>query len=203
MGQAAAAADPAALCETAVNTAEYDAHLPARLLGAISLTESGRINPGSGRVRAWPWTINAEGQGQFFATKQDAIAAAKGLLARGVRSIDVGCLQVNLLYHPAAFASLNEAFDPAANAHYAARFLIALCADGRDWAHAIGAYHSETPALSKPYRLAVMTRWQNGDLHTLPARTINRSPYRDFIQGDSVYGAFAPVSRVYGAFAPR
>jgi soluble lytic murein transglycosylase-like protein len=198
------AADPAALCEAAVTIEEYAARLPARLLQAISLTESGRLDPPSGRVRAWPWTINAEGEGQFFRTRQDAVAAVKALQARGVRSIDVGCLQVNLMYHPDAFTSLDAAFDPRANAQYAARFLNALYGQGKDWAHAIAAYHSETPALGDPYRLLVMARWQNGDLPGVsPIATPGGSPYRDFARDDRVYGAFAPRSLVYGAFAPR
>jgi hypothetical protein len=151
-----------------------------------------------GRVRPWPWTINAQGEGQFFATQQQAVAAVKALQARGVRSIDVGCLQVNLMYHPDAFATLEDAFDPRANAAYAGRFLNALFADGKDWARAIAAYHSETPALGDAYRVLVMARWQDGELRaTAPARTA----YGDFVQSSQAYRAFAPSSRVYGSFA--
>jgi soluble lytic murein transglycosylase-like protein len=198
------AADPASLCERAVTTVESATGLPEHLLQAISLTESGRIEPLSGRFRAWPWTINAEGQGWFFRTRQDAVAAVKGLQARGVQSIDVGCLQVNLMYHPNAFVSLDEAFDPGANARYAARFLNALYAQGKDWAHAISAYHSETPALGEPYRVLVMARWRDSDMHAPPPMgPFSGSSYRDFAAGDRVYGAFAPRARVYGAFPPR
>jgi hypothetical protein len=202
-GHQIVATDPALLCETAVTTAEYVGRLPARLLGAISLTESGRLEPATGRVRAWPWTINAEGEGQFFETKQQAIAAVKALQAKGVRSIDVGCLQVNLMYHPTAFASLDEAFDPLANANYAARFLNALYTDSKHWAAAIAAYHSETPTLGDAYRVLVMARWQNGDPHTLAAAVTPTVAYGDFARADKAYGAFAPRSQVYGAFAPR
>ncbi|MDR3534250.1 MAG: transglycosylase SLT domain-containing protein [Rhodopila sp.] len=194
------AADPATLCETAVTTAEYVNRLPPRLLGAISLTETGRVDPATGRLRPWPWTINAEGAGQFFETRQEAIAAVKALQARGVRSIDVGCLQVNLMFHPDAFASLDDAFDPRANAPYAAGFLNSLYAAGRDWSRAIAAYHSETPALGDAYRVLVEARWQNPDPH---ATTPSHAAYRDFANVNQVYGAFAPSTRVYGAFAPH
>jgi hypothetical protein len=197
--RAVEAADPALLCETAITSAEFVGRLPPRLLGAIGLTETGRTDPGSGRVRPWPWTINAEGEGQFFRTKQQAVAAVRALQASGVRSIDVGCLQVNLMYHPAAFATLEDAFDPRINAAYAARFLNALYAEGRDWAHAIAAYHSETPALGDAYRVLVMARWQNGNLRAAAAPVA--SAYGDFVRRDVAYGAFAPSSRVYRAFA--
>jgi hypothetical protein len=193
--------DPATLCETAVTTAEYVNRLPPRLLGAISLTETGRSDPGTGRSRPWPWTLNAEGQGQFFETELQAIAAVRALQARGVKSIDVGCLQVNLMYHPDAFATLEQAFDPRINANYAARFLNTLYAGDRNWAHAIAAYHSETPILGNAYRVLVMARWQNGDTRAAPP---SHAQYRDFQpQSDRVYGAFTSRSQVYGAFAPR
>lgn len=203
-------ADPATLCETAVTTAEYVARLPPRLLGAISLTETGRADPTIGRIRPWPWTINAGGEGQFFETRQEAILAVNALQARGVRSIDVGCLQVNLMYHPKAFASLEQAFDPRINADYAASFLNSLYADSKNWAEAIAAYHSETPALGDAYRVLVMARWQNGDPHAV---VTGRTAYADFAGADKAYGskaysnqaygAFPPDSRVYGAFAPH
>ena len=99
--------------------------LPLRLLGAIAEVESGRPDS-AGKVRPWPWTINVEGRGEFFASKQQAIDAVRAVQAQGVRSIDVGCMQVNLMHHPNAFASLDAAFDPTANALYAARFLNTL-----------------------------------------------------------------------------
>ena len=191
--------EAALLCETAITFAEDAARLPPRLLHAISLTESGRADPATGRLRPWPWTINAEGEGQFFETRQQAVAAVRALQARGVRSIDVGCLQVNLMYHANAFASLEEAFDPRANAAYAARFLTALAVDGQDWARAIAAYHSQTPGLGAAYRTVVMARWQKPDA----AAAAVRVTYGDFAGSGRAYGAFALPSVVYGAFAPR
>ena len=199
------AADPATLCETAITSAEYANRLPPRLLAAISLTETGRVEPASGRVRPWPWTINANGEGQVFETRQAAILAVKALQVRGVLSIDVGCLQVNLMYHPDAFTSLDQAFDPRANASYAARFLNSLYAGTKGWTTAIAAYHSETPALGAPYRILVMARWQNGDPHFA---VTHQPAYGDFAHDDKAYdshsyGAFAPGAQVYGAFTPR
>src|SRR5579884_4260905 len=112
---------PYQLCSRAIALAERGAGLPAGLLPAIGRVESGRPDPLTGGVQPWPWTINAEGVGHFFDTKADAIAAVQALQAQGIRSIDVGCMQINLMHHPDAFATLDEAFDPLANARYAAR----------------------------------------------------------------------------------
>ena len=89
-------------------------------------------------------------------TKAEVIAAVEALQAKGVRSIDVGCMQVNLMYHPQAFASLQEAFDPVANARYAARFLLELKSETGSWDKATAWYHSATPEIGEPYQRKVM-----------------------------------------------
>jgi hypothetical protein len=154
-----ALAEPGRLCRAAIQAAEREANIPAQLLMAIGRVESGRRDPETGAFHPWPWTINAEGRGQFFPTKAAAIAEVQALQARGVRSIDVGCMQVNLRHHPTAFASLDDAFDPATNARYAARFLGELNATRNDWQRAAGAYHSATPEFSDPYRARVLAAW--------------------------------------------
>jgi len=196
-GPRAAVLDPAGQCEAAVQNAEYDLNVPQRLLAAISLTETGRHDPVTGTYRPWPYSINAEGQGQFFSSAKDAIAAVKDLQARGVQSIDVGCLQVNLMYHPKAFASLEDAFDPRKNAMYAAQFLVSLYAASKDWMQAAGAYHSQTPGLADGYRQQVAARWKSP---TLANQTPPAIQYRDFGNIVQVYGDFAGSHRVYGAF---
>ena len=187
-----------ALCGPAITTAENSLRLPPHLLEAIAEVESGRPDPSTGRLQPWPWTINAEGVGAFFMTKADAIAAVRSLQARGVRSIDVGCMQVNLMFHPTAFASLDEAFDPHANALYAAHFLTVLHADSRDWSGAIGAYHSQTQALGADYLRRVLAVWQDPSANWQLGLAV---AYRDFAPRSEVYSDFAPRSEVYGAFA--
>ena len=135
--------------------------------------------------RPWPWTINADGVGQFFATRAQAIAAVAALQAAGVRSIDVGCLQVNLRDHPHAFRSLDAAFDPAVNARYAAGFLDRLFARLHGWPAAVAAYHSQTPALGRPYQQLVFARWHAATV-TPPTRA-----YADFLPRADKYADFA------------
>jgi hypothetical protein len=115
------------------------------------LVETGRADPVSGAWRPWPWAINAEGRGLFFESKSEAIAAVRGLQEAGVRSIDVGCMQVNLMHHPEAFATLDDAFDPNHNAIYAGRFLGALFQRSGNWIVAAGWYHSTTSYLAAEY----------------------------------------------------
>ena len=73
--------------------------IPDHLMAAIGRVESGRRGP-DGAVNPWPWSINAEGQDIIYESKAEAIAGVQALQAKGMRSIDVGCMQVNLMYPP-------------------------------------------------------------------------------------------------------
>ena len=94
-----------------------------------------------------------------FRTKAEAIARVRQLQSQGVRSIDVGCLQINLMYHPDAFRDLDEAFDPLANARYAVDFLTSLKEKTGSWEQASAAYHSFNPELGSAYRGVSKRRW--------------------------------------------
>jgi hypothetical protein len=153
------AASPGEQCRMAIAAAEHGHGVPPQLLASIGRVESGRRDPGTGAWGAWPWTINAEGQGSYFDTKAEAIQAVQALQARGVRSIDVGCMQVNLMHHPTAFPNLDMAFEPAVNADYAARFLIELHDQTGDWTKATADYHSADPAEGGPYAAKVISVW--------------------------------------------
>ena len=142
------------LCEQAIDTIEREGQLPPHLLGAIARIESGRPDLG-GSVRPWPWTINADGRGYAFGSKAEAIDAIVRLRERGILSIDVGCMQINLMYHAKAFSTLDEALDPLANVKYSARFLLALRTETGAWRSAVAFYHSRTPALAAEYERKV------------------------------------------------
>jgi Transglycosylase SLT domain len=144
------------LCRAAVAAAERNNGIPPHLLAAIARVESGRRDPITGDWHPWPWTLDVEGEGAFYSTKAQAVAAVQAAQARGVRSIDVGCAQINLLHHPNAFASLDIALDPQANANYAAQFLKELYGQSGDWAKAAAAYHSATPEIGAEYQRKVL-----------------------------------------------
>ena len=146
-------------CLPGIAAAERQFALPPKLLNAIGIVESGRTDPASGLVAPWPWTINAAGTDHIFASKAEAVAAVAALQQAGTRSIDVGCLQINLMHHPDAFASLDEAFDPAANTSYGARFLSALYRETGSWPLAAAAYHSRTQEIGASYQTRVMAIW--------------------------------------------
>ena len=101
-------------------------------------------------------------RGTFFESRGDAVTFVETAQQSGIQSIDVGCMQVNLLQHPTAFATVDDAFDPVINANYAARFLVDLEHESGDWITAAGLYHSRTEALAAPYRDAVALQFGGG-----------------------------------------
>lgn len=140
-----------AACRQAIAAAERAHHIPTHLLAAIARVESGRRDQASGTFNPWPWTINMDGQGSFYDNKAQAVAAAVSMRPHVNRSIDVGCMQISLTNHPDAFPGMDQAFDPASNAEYGARFLVQLFEKTNSWPRAVEMYHSATPDIGQEY----------------------------------------------------
>lgn len=158
-----AATDPliegAKLCTKHLPRYEREYGIPTHLLSAIASTESGRYHENLKIRIPWPWTINVDGKGYYYETKQAALDAAKKFRSRGIKSMDVGCMQVNMQHHPHAFASIDQAFEPEKNIAYAASFLRTLYEEGKSWKSAAGDYHSKTPSRGNQYVGRVYDSW--------------------------------------------
>lgn len=148
-------------CEAAVDAQEQAQGIPDSLLLSIARAESGRFREGVSTPTPWPWTVMAERRGRYLPTKAAAIREVEQLQRRGVRNIDVGCMQINLHHHGRAFASLEEAFDPNRNAAYAGTFLNQLHRELGSWTRAVGYYHSRTSGLYQRYRKKVLGFWED------------------------------------------
>ena len=170
------AADPWAACGEAAAQEETAAGLPPGLLRAIGVVETGRAPPGATIARPWPFSVNVEGAGRYFPDAASAIDFVQAAQARGARSIDVGCFQVNLQHHPQAFASLSEGFDPARNAQYAARLLARHYAASGSWDVAAGNYHSMNPGLAIPYAARVVALWRGEPALAGPPSAVSAWP---------------------------
>ena len=179
-GKASATNPGWTLCEAAVARQESRRNIPRGLMHAISRVESGQWESRRRAKIAWPWTINADGKGRYLPTKNAAMAEIRRLQRRGIRSIDVGCMQVNLMHHPKAFRTLEQALDPGHNAAYAAEFLVSLKRAHGSWRQAIEHYHSTTPMRQKPYLRKVYDEWRK--LAPQPTRTVTRPVTRPIVR---------------------
>ena len=146
-------------CEREMARAARRHAVPLGVLYAVALNESGR----NGRLN--PYALNVAGRSIHAASLAEALGHFDAARARGIRLIDVGCMQVNLHHHPTAFASLEEALDPTANAQYAARFLHGLFRNSGSWGNAVARYHASIYGWNLQYRNRVMRIW-----HSLRAR---------------------------------
>ncbi|MBB5515241.1 hypothetical protein FHS89_001251 [Rubricella aquisinus] len=137
----------AELCLRAGAEAAARHGIPPQIMQALTLMETGRS--ADGRFAPWPWTINVEGHGAWFDSREEALRAARAAQAAGQDSFDLGCFQINHRWHGQAFRSFAHMVDPVANADYAARYLLSHYRG--DWVEAAGRYHSRTPKFRDRY----------------------------------------------------
>ena len=133
---AAAGGAGANLCEREMARASEKHGVPLSVLYAVGLTETGRGDS----LR--PYALNVEGQASYDTDKSSALRRFEAARSRGVKLIDVGCMQINHAFHARHFASAEQMFDPAANVEYAARFLSELKSREGNWTMAVARYHA-------------------------------------------------------------
>lgn len=151
------------VCDTVAANAATETDVPLDLLRTIARVETGRNG------EPWPWTLNIDGQGYWFDSQQEAADAVESALADGANQIDLGCFQLNLRWHGAAFADVATMLDPQQNASYAARFLSDLYRERGDWRMAAADYHSRTPEKGENYVAALEAAFLASGSGPLPA----------------------------------
>jgi soluble lytic murein transglycosylase-like protein len=123
---------------SAYQHAASDAGIPASVLFAVALQESGTTV--RGRLIPWPWTLNTDGIPHRFSRRAEACAALRlGLTQYG--NIDVGLCQISVRYHGHRVREPCELLDPYRNLAIAAAILREHHAPGENWLAAIGHYH--------------------------------------------------------------
>ena len=176
-------ADDSLLCLREAVRLEKRERIQKNLLSAIALVESGRYSKQYPTGVSWPWTVTAEGKGQFFSSKEEALAAVRELQKKSVENIDVGCMQINLKYHPDAFKSLEDAFDPAKNVAYAADFLKKNYLETKSWGEAATRYHSKTVYKAFKYEDKLLEVWNRLAKYGNPANPDQIAKIKDVSQG--------------------
>ena len=148
------------VCLAEARRAEDQHGIPRGLLQSITRVEAGRKTV-TGEYMPWPWTLNDQGKGLFFDTKQAAVDYLQAAVSAGDHSVDAGCMQVNTKWHMDGFFELADMLDPVQNADYAASFLLDLHAAHQSWDGAVKHYHSSDPAKHVQYHARVL-----GELET-------------------------------------
>ena len=132
---------------------------PARLLYGIALTESGRHI--DGEILPWPWTINVNGQGHFFAHREAMVAALTQVMFSAQRQVDIGLMQLNLRYQHHRFRELDAMINPIDNLNAACEVLLeqyfGRC--NMQWWCAVGAYHAPGHATRAQRYIERVRQW--------------------------------------------
>ena len=136
--------------------------IPAAILYAVALTESGTQIPALSARRPWPWTLNIAGKGFYFPTRHAAWQVLDARLAAGETRIDIGLMQVNWHYHQRRLENSWLALAPDHNLAVAAEILRRCYAERGDWWAGVGCYHAPNNATrATRYLERVRAAWQS------------------------------------------
>jgi len=111
-----------------VSQVEWDralrvAQVPAEVMYAIGLQESGTTLKGQRSFAPWAWVLNVNNEGRFFRTREEASAALEAELGRGNRRVAVGMLQIHLRWNGHRVRDPLTLLDPSVNLRVAADVL--------------------------------------------------------------------------------
>jgi soluble lytic murein transglycosylase-like protein len=124
------------VCEREMTRAAARFEVPLGVLYAVGLTETGRKSGLS------PYAMNIAGRSHFADSPAEAVREFRSARSKGVKLIDLGCMQINHHYHGERFSSVEAMLDPAQNVDYAARFLSELREREGSWTMAVARYHA-------------------------------------------------------------
>ena len=124
------------ICDANMINASKNYNVPLPILYAVSMTEAGL------KQTIQPYALNIDGKAIFPKTKKEALLIISKAKKDGAKYIDVGCMQINELYHGKHFASVADMLDPKLNINYAAQFLKNLYKKQKSWTIAVARYHT-------------------------------------------------------------
>ncbi len=107
------------LCGKYIETIAQQTNVPPEVIWAVARSESNL-----GHLGPWPWTINMRGKGYYFKSKKEMLTFIhKKTKGKRYLSLDIGCMQLNTIYHGHKFKNLEEMTDIYKNMLIAAQYL--------------------------------------------------------------------------------
>jgi len=133
-------------------SAAQERRLDPYILYAVALVESAQLRQRA-VVAPWPWALNREGQAIIPGTQAEAGDILRASIDQGIRSIDVGLMQVNLRWNGHRVARPEQLLNPATNIRIGADILAeAMASAPNDEALGIGRYHAGFRNEANAYR---------------------------------------------------
>ncbi|MBB6254257.1 transglycosylase SLT domain-containing protein [Nitrospirillum iridis] len=144
-----AAAPAHAACLDHILQAEKEAGVPSGLLLAVALVESGQS------ISSEAYAVNVKGTVHFASTPNAAAKYLRDPKGNLRQDATVGCMQLSLSDHKAAFRPVEKIVDPKENVQYAARMLARLRATAGSWAAAVARYNGGSGKTAHAYACKV------------------------------------------------
>jgi hypothetical protein len=139
-GLAAVSASAYEVPPPAYQLATHRTGVPAEVLYALALQESGTAL--RGQLIPWPWTLNVAGKPYRFSRRETACSALlQAIRDVGTKAVDVGLGQINIGWNGERFLQPCEALDPYRNLAVATALLREHKTAENDWVTAAGRYH--------------------------------------------------------------
>ena len=139
-------------CMDAAQVAHHETGVPLDVLRSIALLATRSTDTGA--PDGWPWTVSVDGSQHRFTNQADAGAFLQTVLLGDGEDVKVGCFQIDMHRHGAAFATPATALEPEKNAIYAARWLRELFREKGEWGLAAGALHSRSVREARAFETA-------------------------------------------------
>lgn len=166
--QPASSLETSTNCQAIINHFEKLYGIPDKLLASIATVES----------RNSPWAVYALKKSRFFSSQEAAIEYIQKLKAKGVKNINIGCMQINLQSHGRRFKNLTDILPPYHNIAYAAKLMKVLYAQYGSWEAAVKHYHSSSSLYNVSYKDRVFSVWahKKGETYTPSAQSVAWDP---------------------------
>ncbi len=131
------------------------------LLYAIAIAESQKYFTG-GFIRPWPWSVNVEGKGHYFDTRAEAEQFVDELFSQGLKSIDIGPMQINTYWHGHRVSDPKDLFSLSTAISVSSDILKeAMDSSPSDQALGIGRYHTwSDEQRARSYGSRVIKYWE-------------------------------------------
>lgn len=172
-------------CRDLILEAEKRNNIPTGLLLAVAMTESGM------KGQPNPLALNIAGRSYFGDSIENVARIVQSNLNRGIKSIDVGCMQINLKYHGNRFPSFHSLLNNDTNVAYGAWYLSSNASKRGSWFEGVMDYHNKTmPARRRWYGCVVWNNWLKITRSSEQRLTCGRPP-----TGSSTASQAPPINR--------
>jgi soluble lytic murein transglycosylase-like protein len=151
MGGSVNAAPREFLRDTAWWTVAEQRGLDPYILYAVALVESAKVS--KRLAKPWPWALNRQGRPVIPSSLTEAKDILGGSLAKGIRNIDVGLMQVNVRWQGHRVRQPEDLLDPEINLRVGADILFeAIGSATGNLVLGIGRYHAGFRDAERAYR---------------------------------------------------